>query len=79
MINPSITEKVEDHVSMVVTCTSCSAPQALSVDAEQWAAWQGGALIHVAMPDLSPESRELLISGICPECWSKIFPMEDED
>lgn len=46
----------------------------------QFNAWKNGALIQVAMPELSKEVRELLISGTCNECWDKLFNLdEDED
>jgi len=32
-----------------------------------------GELVQVAAPDLSPEEREVLISGLCPDCQKAIF------
>lgn len=29
-------------------------------------------------PYLKPEEREMLISHICPKCWDKMFPNEEE-
>lgn len=40
---------------------------------------QEGKLIQECFPDLDADSREFLISGICPECWNIIFPSEEED
>ena len=28
-------------------------------------------LIQEALPNLSPEDREKLITGICPKCWAQ--------
>lgn len=36
---------------------------------EQYDRWKGGELIQVAMPELSPEDREFLISGMSPDGW----------
>lgn len=41
---------------------------------EQLAAWKSGVLIQHAMPDVSAEDREFLISGCTPEDWAKLFP-----
>lgn len=38
-----------------------------------------GKLIQEAMPDVSAENREFLISGICPDCQKNIFTDDDED
>jgi len=37
-----------------------------------------GKLIQDAMPDVSAENREFLISGICPDCQKEIFITDDE-
>jgi hypothetical protein len=40
---------------------------------EQLAAWAGGKFIQDAMPDVSAEDREFVISGITPEEWKQAF------
>lgn len=45
----------------------------LNVTSEQIARWQGGELIQNAMPQLSTDEREFLISGLLPEEWHKAF------
>ena len=45
----------------------------LNVTPEQIARWQGGELIQNAMPQLSTDEREFLISGLLPEEWHKAF------
>ena len=40
---------------------------------EQLAAWQGGVLIQRAMPNLTPDEREFLMTGYTPEDWEEIF------
>lgn len=32
-----------------------------------------------AFPYLSADERELLITGICGECWEKLFPREEDE
>lgn len=61
------------------TCPICHRDAYLQVDAEEYARWQAGELIQIAMPDLNEIEREMLISGICPWCWEDMFDDEDED
>lgn len=35
--------------------------------------------IQDIFPDWPAEDRELLISGICSECWEKMFPPEEDE
>tara|TARA_B100000131_G_scaffold176957_1_gene170797 strand:- start:9460 stop:9669 length:210 start_codon:yes stop_codon:yes gene_type:complete len=39
--------------------------------------WEGGAIIQDVMPNVSPEHREFIMTGITPEEWSSRFP-DDE-
>ena len=45
----------------------------MDVSEEQIAAWQGGVLIQRAMPNLTPDEREFLMTGYTPEDWKEIF------
>ncbi len=48
----------------------------IAVTAVQIAAWQGGELIQNAMPNLSPDEREFLMTGITPAEWASVFGEE---
>lgn len=61
------------------TCPICHCDTYLMVDAEEYARWQAGELIQVAMPNLDVEEREMLISGICSWCWEDMFSEEEEE
>lgn len=58
---------------MIVRCRYCKEDFDIPVTDEQLSAWQNGALIQRVMPELSPDQRELLISGICGICWSRVL------
>lgn len=45
----------------------------IPVTTEQLNAWQQGALIQNAMPNLSPAQREFLMTGITAEEWDGMF------
>lgn len=49
----------------------------LPVTEQMLRAWMGGRLlIQDAMPELCPEDREFLISGVTPEEWDAVFGEE---
>ena len=54
-------------------CKVCGNLHLVTITKEQYDKWQGGAHIQDAAPQLSADDRELLISGICGECFDKIF------
>lgn len=49
----------------------------LPITEEQIEAWNAGTLIQEAMPQLSDEDREFIMTGVTPEEWAKEFS-EDE-
>jgi len=57
----------------IVGCNYCNQKFVLDATDEQFAAWDTGELIQDAMPNLSADDRELLISGTCNECWARMF------
>ena len=48
----------------------------IAVTEQQLLAWQNGKLIQDAMPDLTADEREFIMSGIVPEQWNRIFGKE---
>jgi hypothetical protein len=45
----------------------------IPVTEAQLAAWNAGAMIQDAMPDVSADDREFLMTGITPEEWADTF------
>ena len=60
-------------------CPHCHKLQTIDVDDNQYNDWLAGKNIQRAFPDLTADQREILMSGICPECWEEIFGEEDEE
>ena len=50
----------------------------LPVTPEQLQAWKNGALIQRVMPDLTPDQREFLMTGLMPDSWAAMFPEEED-
>lgn len=51
----------------------------LAITPAQYEAWQEGDYIQRAMPHLSPDEREFLLSGAMPGEFEAMFPEEDDD
>ena len=59
------------YIEFKITCPHCGKVSELHVLKEHYLNWRDkGMLIDVAMPELTPSQRELLLSGICPKCWT---------
>ena len=56
----------------VVGCIQCGESQHIKARTVDLTAWIGGELIQVAMPYLTADEREILISGICSTCFDDI-------
>jgi hypothetical protein len=70
------TEKLVDgkHVYIFTgKCMLTRKPYSVTIPGEELYAYRQGALIQDAMPSVSAEDREFLISGYSPEGWKKAF------
>lgn len=54
-------------------CPVCKEQHRVIVARKAYDAWQSGALIQVAFPDLPKDQREILITGIDDHCWREMF------
>lgn len=54
-------------------CPFCGKVTILPLEDLAVAKFENGALVQDAFPELSATEREVILSGICPECQEKIF------
>lgn len=67
-------------VDVKTKCPCCGRETVVSMTDEQYIEYKGGYKnIQFIFPDWSPEKRELLISGVCSECWRNIFDISADD
>ena len=68
---------------MKVTMTSIMSGKVNTLDLpitqDQIDMWDQGYLIQDAMPDLTPDEREFLMTGITPSEWAEVFTEENEE
>ena len=55
------------------TCRKCKVSAEMPVNRQDVADWREGKYIQDAMPYLSADEREILVSGICGDCFDKMF------
>ena len=66
-------------MEIYTACPFCGTNHLTIVPVEDYERWQAGELIQNAFPYLSANEREILKTGICPSCWDKMFPPEEEE
>jgi hypothetical protein len=64
--------------TIFVKCPHCHEMNEVAASVDGFRRWQEGEYIQDALPELSCDEREMLISGICPDCWVEIFGEDDE-
>lgn len=67
-----------DVVDIPAECPVCKTKSLIRVAKTDYERYKGGTLIQNAFPYLTPDEREAIMTGICPECWNKMFPVDDE-
>ena len=65
-------ENVYD-VKIGISCGCCHKRFELTMCLKGYKAWKEGMLIQDAFPYLTPEQRELLITGLCTTCFTILF------
>lgn len=70
MTTQASTETVQHETA---ACMFCQRTSVVDLTAAEAAAWRSGVVIQDAMPQRPAPERELIRSGIHPECWAENF------
>ena len=63
-----------NNVYVNVKCPQCGKISTLEMTKNQYEQYKSGDnYIQNIFPNWSPAIREMLITGICPDCWDKMF------
>ena len=60
-----------------VRCPVCGKSYTVTVLRDEFIKWRNGGRIQECMPSLSDEDREALLTGICEDCWNKMYGEDD--
>lgn len=70
----------EADKKLTCQCRHCNETQEVHVNVDDLIDWQTNRkYIQDAMPYLSADQRELLISGTCGTCWDNMFGWDEEE
>ena len=70
---------MNEMITLKIKCPFCGELTEVTVTALDYVAYTSGELAQKAFPYLSPDERELIISGMCPDCQSKFFGSDEEE
>lgn len=59
-----------------VRCPMCGKSYTVIVPHDGFIAWRNGGRIQDCLPTLSNEERESLMTGICDDCWERMYGEE---
>lgn len=60
-------------------CKFCNKEVLITVDEEDIKKYENGALIQQAFPYLTSDEREIMLSGMCGDCWEKYMESFDKE
>lgn len=60
-------------------CPVCGQTSSVEVDAEGYERGQKGGYVQDVFSHISPEKREILVTGTHSGCWDFLFGEEEED
>lgn len=67
-------------MDIITVCPFCGVAHVITVRPDDYLAWRyDGISAQDAFPYLDREKREMIISGICPDCWDEMFGDEDDE
>ena len=68
----------ENEVDVNIQCRCCTDVVTVYTFFDDIQDWQDGELIQDAIPYLSADEREILISHVCGVCFDKMFDTDEE-
>lgn len=69
----------KNMIDIDTECPMCGSTKVIKVAFDDYNRWQHGALIQDAFPYLDNADRERIKTGICNDCWNKMFGLGEED
>ena len=60
------------NITRISPVTAAVKTLELDITMDQYSRWRGGELIQNAMPNLSADDREYIMTGMTPEDWAKL-------
>jgi hypothetical protein len=58
-------------LTVSTTCVFCGKEHLTEMPFEKYVRWHNGEHLQKVFPDWTPDQREIVISGTCPQCWEQ--------
>jgi ribosomal protein S27AE len=68
-----------DKVIVKARCPRCKDDNVFMASFKGIEAWENGELIQRALPNLTAEQREFLMTGYDQKCWDEMFADEEDE
>lgn len=76
--NLNLKKGQDGQLIITISCIYCHKQHDVVVKEEDYKKWISGEyVIQKCFPYLTPGDREILISGVCNDCFNKYFSDED--
>jgi len=67
--------QMDTPVELTITCWMCGEKQdTINMTHGQLLQWRNGVKIQHIFPEMTTDTRELIVSGTCGTCFDKLFP-----
>jgi hypothetical protein len=76
VVDLDLTDGTRNEVEVDVKtpkCIECGKQSVVHLYYDDLARWESGTMIQLVWPQASADDRELLKTGIHPECWEAIY------
>ena len=70
---------MKEKIDFRIRCIKCNKYHSISCTIDQYDQWKAGTYIQWAMPHLTVNERELMISKICGECFDKMYSGDGDE
>lgn len=76
----SISQINDEFYEVTKRCPHCKEVSVFALDKQEYEQlFIKNGFIHDVFPHLTPEEREVMISGTHPDCWIEMFGYPDDD
>jgi phage FluMu protein Com len=64
---------MDKKITLEKRCPICGKMNEFHCLESEYQKWLDGELVQKCFPNATPDERELMITGICPECWDNMM------
>ena len=70
---------MKNPIRVFTSCPMCHRDHVAIVENDDYELYCSGEPVSKCFPYIPAAERERFITGICPDCWDRMFPPEEDD